>query len=139
MKTVKTLHDQKIDVKLKIAALWAAFMFLYIYVDYFALYMPGKIEAILQGKVYEFDISTTFLTTALISVSLPALMIFASLALPAGLNRKTNIIMAILYIPYSLFNLAGEAWAHMIYGAVLEVILLLNILSLACSWPYEKN
>ena len=37
----KALEDIKLNVKLKLAALWASFMFLYIYVDYFHLYMPG--------------------------------------------------------------------------------------------------
>ena len=46
----RELQDIKVPVKLKLAALWASFMFLYIYVDYFALYMPGKIEGILAGK-----------------------------------------------------------------------------------------
>ncbi|MEJ8844561.1 hypothetical protein WG954_19365 [Lacibacter sp. H375] len=40
----------KANLKLKLAALWAGLMFLYIYVDYFALYMPGKIEDILKGS-----------------------------------------------------------------------------------------
>ena len=53
----KALEDIKLNVKLKLAALWASFMFLYIYVDYFALYMPGKIEGILAGKIFIFDIS----------------------------------------------------------------------------------
>jgi len=41
------LEDIKVNVKLKLAALWASFMFLYIYVDYFHLYMPGSVEDIL--------------------------------------------------------------------------------------------
>ena len=61
MNTEKTressLEDIKVDVKLKIATLWATFMFLYIYVDYFALYMPGKIENIMRGRVFVFDIT----------------------------------------------------------------------------------
>lgn len=39
--TTSVLEDVKVNVKLKLAALWASFMFLYIYVDYFHLYMPG--------------------------------------------------------------------------------------------------
>jgi hypothetical protein len=39
-----------VSVKLKLATLWASFMFLYIYVDYFALYMLSKIDDILKGK-----------------------------------------------------------------------------------------
>ena len=55
MNTQNALEDIKVNVKLKLAALWTSFMFLYIYVDYFALYMPGKIEDILKGRVFVFD------------------------------------------------------------------------------------
>jgi hypothetical protein len=135
----KALEDIKLNVKLKLAALWASFMFLYIYVDYFALYMPGKIEGILAGKIFIFDISYVFLLIGLISVSIPALMIFLSVALPAKVSRWANIIIAAVYIPYTLFNLAGEAWVHMVFGAVVEVALLLLIISFAWKWPFSKK
>jgi Family of unknown function (DUF6326) len=130
-----TLEDIKVSLKLKLATLWAGFMFLYIYVDYFALYMPGKIDDILKGRVFVFDITQGFLLAALASVTIPALMIFLSVALPAKANRLTNIIVAAVYIPYTLFNLAGEAWMHMVFGAVAEVIFLLLIIRYAWKWP----
>lgn len=37
------LEDIKINVKLKLATLWASLMFLYIYIDNFHFYMPNKI------------------------------------------------------------------------------------------------
>ena len=139
MNTQKTaqnvLEDIKVSLKLKLATLWASFMFLYIYVDYFALYMPGKIEDILAGKVFVFDISYVFLMIALTSVTIPALMIFLSVVLPAKGNRWANIIIAAVYIPYTLFNLAGEAWMHMLFGAVVEVVLLCLIIRYAWKWP----
>ncbi len=98
-------EEIKVSLKLKLAALWASFMFLYIYVDYFALYMPGKIGDILKGKVFVFEISQAFLLVALVSVTIPALMIFLSVALPAKVNRWANIIIAAVYIPFTLFNL----------------------------------
>lgn len=72
MNTQKTsqnsLEDINVNVKLKLATLWTSFMFLYIYVDHFALYMPGKIVDILKGRVFVFDITQVFLLTALASV-----------------------------------------------------------------------
>src|SRR5690606_19444239 len=110
-------------------------MFLYIYVDYFHLYMPGSIEDILAGKAFVFDITQVFLVAAMTGVIIPVLMIFLSVALPAKVNRWTNIIVAVVYIPYMLFNLAGEAWLHMILGAVVEVVLLFLIIRYARKWP----
>ena len=139
MNTQKTpqnaLEDIKVSLKLKLATLWARFMFLYIYVDYFALYMPGKIEDILKGRVFVFNLTQGFLLAALVSVTIPALMIFLSVALPAIVNRWANIIIAAVYIPYTLFNLAGVAWMHMVFGAVVEVVLLCLIIIYAWKWP----
>jgi hypothetical protein len=50
-------------------------MFLIIYLDYFHLYMPSKIEDILRGRVFVFDITKGFLLAALALVTIPALMI----------------------------------------------------------------
>ena len=130
-----SLEDIKVGLKLKLASLWASFMFLYIYVDYFALYMPNKIERILKGSVFVFDITQGFLLVALASVTIPALMIFLSVGLPANVSRWANIIIAAVYIPYTLFNLAGEAWIHMVFGAVVEVVLLCLIILYAWKWP----
>jgi hypothetical protein len=129
------LEDIKVSVKLRLATLWASFMFLYIYVDYFHLYMPSSLKDMLAGKVFVFDISQGFLLIALISMTIPALMIFLSVVLSAKVNRLVNIIIAAVYIPYTLFNLAGEAWVHMVFGAVVEVVLLCLIIRYAWNWP----
>ncbi len=129
------LEDIKVSMKLKLAMLWASFMFLYIYVDYFHLYMPSKLVDIQTGRVFEFDITQGFLLAALASVTIPALMIFLSAALPAIINRWVNIIIAAVYIPFTLFNLAGEAWMHMVFGAVVEAVLLCLIIRYAWKWP----
>ncbi len=131
----KALEDIKLNVKLKLAALWASFMFLYIYVDYFHLYMPGTLEDMLAGKVFVFEVTQAFLLVVLATVTIPALMIFLSVALPAKVNRWTNIIVATVYIPYTLFNLVGEAWMHMVFGAIVEVVLLLLVIWYAWKWP----
>lgn len=120
--------DTKVSLKLKLAALWASFMFLYIYIDYFVLYMPGKIEDIQSGIASKFNITQGFLLEALASVTIPALMIFLSVALPVKINRLANIIIAAVYIPFTLFNLAGEAWMHILFAAVIEVVLLCLII-----------
>jgi hypothetical protein len=129
------LEETKVSVQVKLAAIWASFMFLYSYVDYFHLYMPGTLKDILAGKVFVFDISSVFLLVAMIFVAIPVLMIFLSVVLPAKINRWTNIIVAVVFIPYMLFNLAGEAWIHMYVAAAAEVLLLCLIIRYAWKWP----
>lgn len=129
------LEEIKVSVNLKLATLWTSIMFLIIYLDYFALYMPGTITNILKGRVFVFDLTQGFLLAALSAVTIPALMIFLSVALPATINRWTNIITAAVNIPFMLYNLAGEAWMHMVLGAAVEVVLLCLIIRYAWKWP----
>lgn len=139
MNTPNQLEDIKVNLKLKLASLWTSLMFLIIYLDYFHLYMPDKIEDILQGRVFVFDITQGFLLVALALVATPALMIFLSVTLPAKINRRVNIIIAAVNIPLILFNLAGEAWVHMVIGAVIQVILLCLIINYAWRWPRTES
>jgi hypothetical protein len=82
-----SLQDSQVNVKLKLALLWTSLMFLIIYLDYFHLYMPSKMLEIQTGRVFIFDITPGFLLAGMISVSIPALMIFLSGALPAKINK----------------------------------------------------
>ena len=113
---------EDIRVTMKLAALWTSLMFFIIYLDYFHLYMPGSIEDILAGKMFVFDITQVALLAGLATVTLPALMISLSAALPDKANRWTNIIVAVVNIPLLLFNLAGEAWVHMYIAAAIQMI-----------------
>lgn len=134
------LEDIQISLKLKLAALWASLMFLYIYVDYFHLYMPSKIEDIQTGRVFKFDITQGFLLAALASVTIPALMVFLSVVLPAKSNRRVNMVVATVYIPYTLFNLVGDVpWMHMVFAAVAEVVLLCLVICYVWKWPRTET
>lgn len=135
MKQNNSLENFNVNIKLKLALIWTSFIFLYIYVDHFALYMPNTIENIMKGKVFVFDISQGFILFGIVSMTIPTSMIFLSVLMPARINRLTNIIVAAIYIPYMLFNLAGEAWLHMIFAAAVEIIMLCLIIGLACKWP----
>ena len=84
-------------------------MFLYIYVDYLTLYKPGVIDDILSGVVFEFDISQTFVISALSLMAIPILMILLSTTLPARMNRTLNLVVASLYLPVTIFNAVGES------------------------------
>ena len=135
-KTTTALHDPPAPVRAKLAAAWTSFMFLYIYVDYFALYKPGVIDDILAGVVWEFQISQTLLTVFLAAIAVPSLMIVLSVILPARANRVINLVVASVYIPFSMFNAVGESWMYFYgLGVVLEVIVLAVILRSAWTWP----
>lgn len=132
------LDNPPIPVQAKIAAAWTAFMFLYVYVDILNFYKPGVVDGILNGLIWRFDISSTLLTVFLVSVSVPALMVVLSVTLPARVNRATNLVVASLLIPYSMFNAAGASWEWAAFYGIsigIEVLLLAFILRSAWAWP----
>ena len=135
-----TLEDQRIPVRAKLAAAWTSFMFLYVYVDIIAFFKPGVVDDILVGTVYEFDISQMLLTAFLTSVAIPILMVMLSMTLPARANRTINLVVASLYVPYSMFNAVGESWTYFYgLGVALEVIVLAVILRFAWTWPRTSS
>jgi hypothetical protein len=134
--TPTTLHDPPVPVRAKLAAAWTSMMFFYIYVDHLHLYKPGAVADILDGIVFEFDISQTFAVTSLALVGIPSVMVLLSTALPARANRALNLVVASLYVPVTVFNLSGGEWLWFYgLGVGVEVLILAFILRSAWAWP----
>lgn len=136
------LENTQVPVQVKLVAAWTSFMFLYIYVDILNFYKPGVIDDILVGVVFKFNITPTLLTIFLVSVSIPAMMVWLSMTLPARVNRATNLVIASLLIPYSMFNAAGATWEWAAFYGIsigLEVLLLAFILRSAWTWPRTSS
>jgi hypothetical protein len=134
------LHDQPIPVGAKLAAAWTSFMFLYVYVDILGFYKPGIIDDILNGKVFTFDISQTWAVTVLTLLTVPIFMVVLSMTLPARANRPLNLIVAAVYVPFTVFNLAGGSWPYYYgLGVFLELALLALIARYAYTWPRSSQ
>ncbi|MGV8911427.1 MAG: DUF6326 family protein [Rhodoglobus sp.] len=137
-KTSNLLDNPPAPVQAKLAAAWTSLMFLVIYIDYFHLYQPGEIDEIRGGNIFAFEISGTLMSIFFVIIAIPALMVMFSMALPARVNRVTNLVVASLYIPIMVFNVAGTSpeWA-LYYGLTIgiEVLILAFILRSAWMWP----
>ena len=136
--TRSTLEDLRMQAKL--AAAWTSLMFFIIYIDYFHLYQPGEIDDIRSGVIFKFDISGNLMSIFFVIIAIPTLMIMLSMTLPARVNRVTNLVVASLYIPVSVFNAVGESWSwSYFYGLSIgiEVLLLAFILRSAWTWPRQ--
>ncbi len=139
-KTATILEDPKINIKIMLSGLWVANMFLFIYVDYFGLFIPGVMEKIIEGEAAHTGIQITqvFLLAVITLMMIPSLMIFLSLTLKAKWNRWTNIIVGILKIVILLVFVIGESWAFYIFATIVEVVLLLLIIWYAWKWPKQE-
>jgi hypothetical protein len=132
------LEDLRMPVQAKLAAAWTSLMFFVIYIDYFHLYKPGVIDDLRAGVVFEFDISPTLLTIFVVVIGIPALMVMLSMALPARVNRATNLVVASVQVPLMVFNAVGESWDWAFFYGLsigIEVLLLAFILRSAWTWP----
>lgn len=126
--------DVKIPLRLKLSALWAALMFLYIYADIFSLYKPGQIDEMLAGRMGFLPVTQGSLLTAAILMLIPALMVFLSLALKPTVARWTNIVLGVVYTAVNIGNLVGETWAFYILFGIVEMALTLLIIWHAWNW-----
>ena len=136
--TPNLLDNPPIPVQAKLAAAWTSFMFLVIYIDYFHLYQPGEIDVIRGGDIFVFEISGTLMTIFFALIAIPTLMVLLSMTLPARVNRATNLVVALLFIPFSVFNAAGASWDWAFYYGLtigVEVLILAFILRSAWTWP----
>jgi Family of unknown function (DUF6326) len=124
----------EVPVQVRLAALWASTMFLFVYVDVFFFYKPDTVRDILRGRVWEFEISQGWALGALALMTIPSVMIALSVLLPTRANQLTNIAVASLFILVSIANPIGETWAFIWFGAIVEVVLLATIVRLAWRW-----
>ncbi|MBA7686222.1 hypothetical protein ES703_94663 [subsurface metagenome] len=138
-KTATILEDGKINVKIKLSALWVALTFLFIYVDYFGLFKPGFIENVIAGEVAGRQVSQVFLLAGMALMTIPSLMIFLSLTLKAKANRWTNVIVGIFEVFILIVFVIGESWAFYIFGTIVEVVLLSLIVWYAWTWPKHER
>ena len=131
------LEDTNVPVKLKLAAAWAALMFLYAYGDVFAYFRPGFIEDVMAGEVFAFEINQLFLLAISVYVAIPAAMVFLSLVLKPTFNRWANIVLGALYGATILLSTIGEDYAYYVFLSVVEAAFAALIVWYAWRWPRQ--
>lgn len=123
-----------VSVRVKLAALWAALMSCFIYGDYFELYQPGKLQAMLAGKTAIGPVSQGVLLGFAGLLSAPALMIALSVIAPPRLGKWLNIGLGLLYVAVMVLAVQGS-WRFYTYLGVVEIGLCLAIVWHAVRWP----
>lgn len=137
----KVFEDIKINIKIKLAALWTALMFCYVYGDFFSLFVPGRIQHLMDGNSGAGETTPITLLLYAALLSLPALMIFLSVILKARLNRILNITLGIFYTLVMIMVVITSLSEWMIFYTflgVVEIILTCTIVWQAIKWPTLK-
>jgi hypothetical protein len=141
--TTKTnnLQDFKINVKVKLSALWISVMFCYVYGDFFSLFVPGRIQGLMNGQSGAGPITPWVLLMYAILLSIPPFMIFLSLILSPKVNRFVNIIVGIFFTIVMLLVVGTSINKWMIfytYLGIIEIIITCLIVRHAWLWPKEE-
>jgi hypothetical protein len=135
------LEDVKINVKIKLSALWVAAMFLYVYGDILGIMKPGAIEDFIIGIGATGDpVTQVSLLGIALFMAIPSVMVFLSLTLKPKANRWANIILGLVYtcaIPLSMF-IATSVSAYYIFLGIVEVVLTALVVWYAWKWPKQE-
>lgn len=96
-----------------LSALWIAVLFVFAYVDILGFYRADVLDSALDDKVAttEFTVNQIFLTSTLVSILLPTLMVVLSLVVKPRANRTINITLSLLYTITIIVSAIGEPWA----------------------------
>jgi hypothetical protein len=127
-------EPSKVNVRIKISALWTAMLFVFAYVDIFSLYRPDFRSDIEAGVIGGFRVSQSFLVATTTYVVIPIVMVFGTLVLRPRVNRIANIALSIIYAMTIVAGAIGE-WNYYILGSAIEVAVLAAIVNYAWTWP----
>ena len=136
------LEDRKVNIKVKLALLWVALMFLYIYNDIFSMYQPGHVAELIEGQLEGVRFTQTMLFGAAILMAFPSFMVLMSLILKAKANRLVNIIIGILHVLILIgtqFVGEGETWYYWRLNELFEALFLVLIIWTAWKWPHTES
>lgn len=139
-KIVSVFEDVKVNVKIKLSAIWATLMFFYIYADILGFYTQGTIEEVASGEIGGIQITEGFLFVMAIWMAIPSVMVFLTLTLKAIANRWVNIIAGIVSIVVlGATFFVGEFSARYTFQAIVEGMLIVLIVWHAWKWPKEES
>jgi hypothetical protein len=129
------LNDIRVHVRFKLSGLWASVMLCYIYGDYFALFVPDKLQQMIDGRLDGLGpISQGLLIIFAAIMAIPSLMIFLPLVLPAAVCRWVNIVLGLAFTLLMAASMPGQ-WHYFWVLGVIEMALTLTIVVLAWRWP----
>ena len=133
------LDDVKIDVKIKLATLWAALMFIYTYGDILGFYTPGNLEQLISGEIEGIQLTEGLLIINAVTMTIQSVMIFLSVALKANANRWANLILgAFAAVVLVVATYVGGIDVRYAIQASVELVLIALILWHAWKWPKQE-
>lgn len=136
---VGQLADAAVNVRVKLAGLWASVLFCYLYGDYFGLYIPGKLEGMLAHRGPFGPVTQESMLGVAATMAIPSIMVCLSLLLRASISRWLNIAVAVIFILFLSATLWRASWYFYIFLAAVEIVLKAMIIWVAWTWPRQPS
>lgn len=124
----------RLQTGLALSLLWATLMGLYIYNDYFSLYLPKTLERMSGGQLAFGPATPVALLIVSLMLALPALMIFLSAALPRTISRWLNIVLGVAYTVIEVLTFSGSPLFYQVVVG-LEIAVNVAVIVYAARWP----
>lgn len=133
------LVDPVVNVKVKLAVMWCALMFFYIYNDILTLFRQEVVEGLLAGNLEGVEFTPTVLFSAALLMSFPIFMVFLSVTLPAKTNRRVNLFAGVFHMVLLVSTLGVGEGPMAFYAMVMlfEGIVIAALTWTAWKWPTE--
>jgi hypothetical protein len=133
-------EDIKVNIKIKLSALWTSVTLCYLYGDYFELYVPKKVEDLISGD--NLLNSPINLFGASVLLAIPAVMVCLSILLKPVVNRWLNILFGVFFTAIMVLIAATSLteWrVFYVFLAIVESCLTSLIVWYAWKWPKQTN
>jgi hypothetical protein len=134
-----SLKNVEVNSNIKLAFLWTAVTFLYIYGDYFELYIPKKVAGLISGENLLDSPMKLFVASVLLAI--PASMIALSILVKPSVNKWLNIVAGVFFTAIMLLIAVTSItpWrVFYVFYAVLESIITGLIVWYAIKWPKRE-
>lgn len=129
------LEHVRVPTSVRLALLWASLMSLYIYNDYFKLYLPGTIQGMVAGRMGPLGPATDGVLVAVsLLLAVPALMIFLSVVLPPLASKWLNVALGLVYTAIEALTFIGSRPFYKVVVGM-EVVVTLLVVWFAVRWP----
>ena len=135
---MKQLEDIKINIKIKLSALWASLMFMFFYADFISLMIPGRVMGFNDGAMGLGTTTPMKLVIVAVLMSVPALMVYLSLGQRAKFSKVLNILFGAFYaiiMTLTVYSSISEWRSFYILMGVIEIFICLFIVWSAWNWP----
>ena len=134
--SINTTSAEKVDTKVMLSTLWIVVMINMLKADILSLFIPDAVDEVGRTAASMGATIPQLMLAGAVMGQLGIAMIVLSRVLKFGINRWTNIVVAIVTLAYIWDGMAS--YPHYIFIASVESLCLLLIVWFAWAWRHEE-